>query len=171
MMWYKDFTLKAVVRGFDVVERQLDFLGATLIGQDHQTDTYFEVDQGKLKYRKGTIEHLITHYERKMEAGLERTVVYRYDVDPAAELVDELMRTKRQVGVTKKTRKIFRWRNVKLHLDELADGMQYVEIEAIDRDNVFTDESLRAQCFEMKVFLGIPDQALVKTGYLNQAEK
>lgn len=49
------------------------------IGLDLQTDHYFEIEKGKLKWREGTVENLITHYERIDDSGMERTIVYRYD--------------------------------------------------------------------------------------------
>jgi adenylate cyclase, class 2 len=79
---YLDYTIKAKLDSTERVEILLKSLHATLVGLDIQTDTYFETSKGKLKLRQGTIENLITHYERIVEDGFERTIVYRYDVNP-----------------------------------------------------------------------------------------
>lgn len=37
---------------------------ADFIGNDHQLDTYFKVDEGRLKLREGTIENNLIYYRR-----------------------------------------------------------------------------------------------------------
>ncbi len=61
---YKDYTIKAPISNSEIIECVLKNIGALFIGTDHQTDLYFETPVGKLKLRQGTIENLITHYER-----------------------------------------------------------------------------------------------------------
>lgn len=166
-MNYKDYTLKAKVTDMERIEEGLKSAGAYYEGLDHQTDYYFQTGIGKLKYRKGTIEHLITHYQRKIVDGMERTTVYRYDKNPTEDQINHLRSTSKQIGVTQKERRIFTLENIKIHVDKLPDGRCYLEIEAIDRTGNFTEEDLRAQCLDMKSKLGIGDEDLVGTGYLD----
>jgi len=147
------------------MEERLARLQATYIGLDAQTDYYFETPYGKLKRRQGTIENLITHYERVVVDGVEKTRVYQYDVNPTKEQIYSLERSHRQIGVVRKDRKIYLLNHVKIHLDQLPDGSCFVEVEAIDRSNNFTDRELKEQCLAMKMLLGIADSELVKTGY------
>ncbi|MDL5050180.1 hypothetical protein QQ054_29675 [Oscillatoria amoena NRMC-F 0135] len=53
-----------------------------------------------------------------------------------------------------------------MHLDTLQDGRQFIEIEAIDPANRFTEADLQHQCLSMKTQLGIADSDLVQTGYM-----
>ena len=85
---YKDFNIKAIVTDRLTIERALVEMHATFVGVDKQKDTYFSVPKGKLKLREGTIENLITHYERVDEKGMERTIVYQYDLKPNAQRFD-----------------------------------------------------------------------------------
>ncbi|MEO8174363.1 MAG: class IV adenylate cyclase [Sediminibacterium sp.] len=163
---YKDYTIKAVVADFKQIENLLQELKATFAGVDHQTDTYFQVSIGKLKLRQGTIENLITHYERKTDNGMEKTTVYQYDVNPSSEQITSLFNSHAVIGVIKKDRMIYFIDNIKIHLDTIQEMKQFIEIEAIDRSNVFTGEALRAQCLDIKKKLGINDSDLIKTGYL-----
>ena len=90
MVNYKDFTLKARLKNRSAVEQKLLELGAILEGDDYQQDYYFRILNGKLKYRKGTLGTLITHYERFSIDKIEKTTVYRYDVNPSENEVKKL---------------------------------------------------------------------------------
>jgi len=165
---YKDFTIKARVSNREKIEETLRMLNAEFIGTDFQTDHYFETTQGKLKWREAILENLITHYERFLDSGLERTVVYRYDLNPSPSQIQELTKNHKLIGVTRKQRKIFHLHNVKIHIDKLPNEEEFIEIEAIDRDNRFSVDELRNQCLEIKLKLDILDRDLVQTGYLNR---
>ena len=164
---YKDYSLKARLENFEEIEHKLEKLGAHYIGQDQQTDTYFETSQGKLKLRQGTIENLIAHYERKMINGMERTSNYRYDQNPGMADVKELFSNHKVIGVIKKLRKIYKIQNVKIHLDKTEQGELFMEIEAIDEFDAYSENELEKLCIETKSKLGIRDDQLVKSGYLN----
>lgn len=163
---YQDFTIKAKVSDFEKTEKILRAINSTFVGVDLQKDIYFKVAKGKLKWRQGTIENLITHYERIDDGGLEKTIVYRYDVNPTQEQVDQLYKSYEEIGSIEKERKIFYIDNVKIHLDKIKDHQVFIEIEAIDRDVTQSNDELRSQCLKIKEKLGIEDIDLIKTGYL-----
>ncbi len=165
---YKDFTLKALAPDFELLEDLLKNCGALFLGVDEQKDTYFQTDTGKLKLREGTIENLITHYERILEDGIERTVVYRYDVNPSAIEIENLITNYKTIGTVKKERSIYLLDIHKIQLDRLDQG-DFLEIESIDREEKFTTEELRKRCLELKEKLGIADADLVPTGYFRNS--
>ncbi|MBI3482368.1 MAG: CYTH domain-containing protein, partial [Bacteroidetes bacterium] len=115
---YKDFTIKARLVNSKNVVKKLAALKAEFIGKDLQTDHYFETDKGKLKWREGTIENLITHYERFDDSGMERTIVYQYDINPSQDQIDDLFLNHKVIGITKKERRIYQLNNIKIHLDK-----------------------------------------------------
>lgn len=164
---YKDFTIKAKTDNPEAIEKLLIQMNANFLGLDMQIDYYFETEKGKLKYRQGTIENLITHYEREFRGGIEKTTVFRYDKNPTPEQITRLKTEKKQIGVTEKERKIYWLNNIKIHLDRLPGGQCFIEIEAIDRENNFTDEELKSQLLAVKSMLHIQDHNLVKTGYMS----
>lgn len=166
MHGYKDYTLKAKVNSFTAIEDELSRLKALFVGTDKQTDYYFQVAKGKLKLRQGTIENLITHYERIPENGIEKTIVYRYEKNPSLEEIESLKESRNIIGKVEKQRKIYWLENVKIHLDKMNDGQQFIEVEAIDVSNRFTENDLRVQCFEIQSKLGINDEDVIRTGYL-----
>lgn len=162
---YKDFTIKALLRNRAAVLKIIQGLNAECMGLDKQTDHYFRVSRGKLKYREGSVENLITHYERVDEQGIERTIVYRYDIDPAEELIGELFRRHHKIGITVKERMIFKAGNIKIHIDKLPGGEEFIEIEAIDAEGAYSVDDLRDQCLMMRLKLEIQETDLIKTGY------
>ncbi len=164
-MFYKDFTLKAQLDNFDEIEGKLKRLNAVLIGVDNQKDTYFATSKGKLKLREGNIEFLITHYQRVVENGMERSEVFRYEQNPSEEAINRLFSEHEVLGITKKERKIYWIDNIKIHLDTLEDKSKFIEIEAIDKDNRFTELYLQSQCKQLVDYLEIPSKNFVKTGY------
>ena len=87
---YKDYTIKAKISSGKELENKLSQLNSNFLGVDIQTDTYFEVETGKLKLREGTIENLITHYERTRDGDAEKTNVFRYDLNPSKEEIEKL---------------------------------------------------------------------------------
>lgn len=164
-MPYKDFTAKAPLDSFESVEAKLIAIGAVFSGTDFQKDTYFETKKGKLKYREGTIEHLITHYQRIIENGMERSEVFRYETQPSQAAITKLYSEHKIIGTTEKQRKIYHFKHIKIHLDLLPDKRKFIEIEAIDREGKFSNKELSEQCLAMAELLQIPYESFIKTGY------
>lgn len=162
---YQDITLKAKVADAKKLEDKLMAIGASFLGTDRQTDYYFATARGKLKYREGTIENLITHYERLLVDGVERTLVYRYDLHPGEDELKKLFEEK-PIGITCKERKIFFLGHIKIHVDKLENNEQFIEIEVIDRENKRTFDHLKKECFDLQIKLGISNSDLIPTGYL-----
>jgi predicted adenylyl cyclase CyaB len=166
MLNYKDATLKARVSTTQQMIVLLDKLGAIFLGEDEQHDTYFQVTQGKLKYRKGNLGSLITHYARKMVDDMEMTQVYRYDVNPSEEVVLQLFQTHQVLGETHKKRVLYQCGNVTIHLDELPDGQTFMEAEAKDFGDIYSEKELQKQCCDLFGYLGVDQVDWIRTGYL-----
>ncbi|MEL6535753.1 MAG: CYTH domain-containing protein [Bacteroidota bacterium] len=168
---YQDVTLKAQLYELLSVENKLRAMNARFAGVDVQTDTYYEVDRGKLKWRQGTVESLITHYERTEQDGVETTTVFRYDLDPTEEDLYDLRREHRTLGEIHKTRQIFWVGTLKVHLDTLPTGEFFVEIEAIDQCKKVAHATLLEQAHALREQLGISKDDLVPTGYFEGPEE
>ena len=59
-----------------LVSRQADFRGL-----DHQVDSYFKVNTGRLKLREGQIENALIFYDREDAKGpkLSNVTLYHFD--------------------------------------------------------------------------------------------
>jgi adenylate cyclase class IV len=56
--------IKAICHNLETVRMILQNLRARFVGQDQQTDTYFNVPDGRLKLREGRIENALIYYRR-----------------------------------------------------------------------------------------------------------
>lgn len=168
---YKDYTVKAALRDRVAVVEKLKSINAQYHATDHQTDFYFKTSKGKLKYRKGKIENLITHYIRKNVDGIERTTVLRYERDPSGDVIDALFRDYEHIGTIEKERVVFLLSNIRIHLDRLENGDEFLELEAIDRKRMFSEAELRSQCLDLLKRLGVETGNVIRTGYLDSIQR
>ena len=57
--------IKAHCQYPEKIQKILEVKNGRFIGTDHQTDTYFKVENGRLKLKEGNIENALIHYERQ----------------------------------------------------------------------------------------------------------
>ncbi|MDX6664158.1 MAG: cytidine deaminase, partial [Solirubrobacteraceae bacterium] len=70
-------------------------------------------------------------------------------------------------AVVVKRRRLFLWRDVRIHLDEVEELGTFVELEAVAApESDLTAEHRRV--VELRGALGITDERLVATGYADQ---
>ncbi|MEZ4655680.1 MAG: hypothetical protein R3E12_19350 [Candidatus Eisenbacteria bacterium] len=67
--------IKARTNDLEAVRRYLESSGADYVGTDEQLDIYFQVDRGRLKLRRGSIENALIHYDRPNTNGMRESVV------------------------------------------------------------------------------------------------
>ena len=164
-MSYKDLTSKVQVACQESLEQKLIEIGAQFIREEVQQDFYFDVPNGKLKYRKSTFNSLITHYERIKMGKMEKTTVYQYDVNPSISEIQLLFDTTQLIGETIKTRKVYQFQNSTLHLDLPNTGGVFLEIEVKDFDGFKPEHELIAEANFVFQLLGISQNQYLETGY------
>ena len=163
---YKDFTQKAFLKDVEGIRKRIFSLEFHFLGKEFQHDLYFKVVHGKLKYRKSSAKSLITHYERILSDNGERTVVYRYDLNPTQEEIQLLTSSNELIGEVRKLREIYRKENIFIHLDVLESGECFIEVEVKDLDKQFSEEELKLSCYTTFLQLGFDPEVLINTGYL-----
>ncbi|MBI5640646.1 MAG: class IV adenylate cyclase [Nitrospirae bacterium] len=137
---------------------------AVFIGEDHQVDTYFKVQCGRLKLREGNIEKALIYYEREDAQGPKKSEVILYK-DPAPSLKDILTKALGVRVVVDKQREIYFIDNVKFHLDTVQGLGSFIEIEAIDDNGSIGEVRLLVQCKEYLSLLEITDDQLIAGSY------
>lgn len=146
--------------------------GAVLKGVDEQTDTYFNVANGRLKLREGNVENNLIFYERPNIAGPKNS---SFDLFPVGHLDKEGLKSilSNSMGVkavVKKNREIYYIKNVKFHIDTVPGLGSFVEIEA---GNILADLSqsqLQEQCDFYTAALGISDNDMMSVSYSDMLE-
>jgi adenylate cyclase class IV len=139
--------------------------------EDHgtllQRDTYFHAVQGRLKLREapGAVAELISY--RRADRGGPKVSNYRIVpvLDPPAMIaaLDDALGIR---AVVEKARRLLLWRNVRIHLDEVAGLGSFLELEAVSDapGGLYAEE---AKISELRTALDIEDDVLVARGYVD----
>jgi adenylate cyclase, class 2 len=142
-------------------EREADFKGL-----DHQIDTYFQVNQGRLKLRQGNIEKTLIFYQRENQKDIKQCDAIIIDFPEAQQIKELLTRANGVLVVVDKKREIYFINNVKFHIDQVKSLGNFVEIEAIDEGgHIEKREKLFKQCQEYLNLFGINDKDLIDCSY------
>ncbi len=149
------------------IRKILTDCSAEFKGIDHQVDTYFKSDHGRLKLRQGNIENSLIFYDRPDQAGPKRADValFRTDSPGGSQLHDVLTKSLETAVVVDKQREIYFVDNVKFHIDRVEGLGNFVEIEAIDEAGQIGIEQLRQQCDYYIALFGIEAKDLIDTSY------
>jgi len=156
---------KASTNNLAALEALLLLHKPLFIGEDHQADTYFNVQSGRLKLREGNIENALIHYEREDFAGAKSSYVLLYQHQPDIALKEILIKTLGIKAVVDKRRRIYFISNVKFHFDTVEGLGTFVEVEAIDKDGTIGKEKLQAQCNEYAALFEIADEDYCSVSY------
>jgi len=134
-------------------------------GTDLQTDTYFNVKNGRLKLREGNIENNLIYYERNNQAGPKSSSFILTKIPDAEKLKESLASADGIKVVVKKKREIYYIKNVKFHIDEVEGLGAFVEIEAWNMGVDLSKDELQQQCeFYMQQF-SIEEKDLIEVSY------
>lgn len=161
----KNYEFKAKVSEPEVYEKLLLALNPEFKGEDHQIDTYFNVSRGRLKLREGNIENALIQYEREniSDSKLSKVILYRHNPDPA---LKEILISQFGIrAIVEKRRKIYFLGNVKFHFDKVENMGTFMEVEAIDTDNSFTRNELKAQCDYFLNYFSLSTSDLLSESY------
>ena len=139
---------------------------AKYLGADVQTDTYFKIETGRLKLRRGNIENSLIYYEREDKKDSKQSDVILFDNQGRINELEEIMKKTHDILViVEKKRNIYFIENVKFHIDNVSRLGRFIEIEAISKDKILPIEKLQEQCNYYKTLLGIEDRNLIKNSY------
>jgi len=134
-------------------------------GIDQQTDTYFNVPEGRLKLRQGNIENALIYYTRSNQAGPKQS---NCEVWPAADSngLKSILENSLGILVTvTKTREIYFINNIKFHIDTVEELGNFIEIEASNKTADISSEKLREQCQHFIELLGIREEEMIAHSY------
>jgi len=173
-MSFLNVEIKAKCTAPDFIREYLLSHQAEFKGIDQQTDTYFNVNKGRLKLREGNIENNLIYYERADQHGPKNSNFNLVKINDTCGLKEALIKSIGIKVIVKKKREIYYIKNVKFHIDEVENLGSFVEIEA---GNILADLSnidLTQQCnFYIKEFkieaedlieVSYSDMLLAKTG-------
>lgn len=160
-----NFEFKAVAAHVEELENKLLELHPRFIGTDHQTDTYFNVVNGRLKLREGNIENSLIYYERQNVAEAKQSKILLYPHAPNKSLKEILIKLHGIKATVTKIRKIYFIDNVKFHFDKVSQLGTFIEVEAIDTTGNLGIEKLKEQCHQYATLFGIRSSDYIAESY------
>lgn len=170
-MGFLNVEIKARTNKDDKIRAFLLEHGAEFKGIDHQTDTYFNVQKGRLKLREGNIENNLIYYERVNENGPKNSHFNLIKVTDASGLKEVLKKALGIKIIIRKKREIYCIGNVKFHLDDVPELGKFVEIEAGNMLSDLEERKLQEQCEFYTREFEIEPTDLIAASYSDMPEK
>lgn len=164
-MSYLNIEIKARCSKPGFVREWLNSHQAVFKGTDHQTDSYFQVKEGRLKLREGNIENNLIYYRRANQEGPKASSFELLPVSDPAKMKAILVAALGVKVVVEKKREIYFIDNVKFHIDEVPGLGHFVEIEAGNLTRDLDRSTLEAQCAHYMQMLNIQQQDLIDRSY------
>jgi len=163
----KIFEIKCPIIDPEQKHVQLLKLGASYQGLDHQIDTYFKVDSGRLKLREGQIENTLIRYHRPEDTTIKQSSVLFQTLpsETVSGIKTILMDSNGIWKIVDKQRGIYFIDNVKFHIDKVQGLGEFIEIEAIDIDNRRTSSELKQQCAAFVKLLDLDTNSFIDKSY------
>ena len=164
-MTHLNIEFKAKASDIVSLEEKLLTLKPKYVGEDHQKDTYYNVDFGRLKLREGNIENALIWYNRENVGGAKQSDILLYKHLPDEALKNILLKLHGIKIVVDKIRKIYFVDNVKFHFDRVEGLGTFIEVEAIDDSGNIGIEKLKDQCNFYISFFDIKENEFMKKSY------
>lgn len=147
--------IKARYSDRDRAEQILSSLGAGPAGVFQQKDTYFNVTNGRLKLRQLAVDQgQLIYYRREDTAGPKRSdyeISATTDPEALCRILNELMGS--WIEVTK-TRQVWLWENVRIHLDDVEGLGKFVELEAVTEEQGVEESRERVETLMRALEIG-----------------
>lgn len=160
----RNIELKARLENRDAAVTACARINAELQGDIYQVDTYFAVPEGRLKLREsspGGTE--LVHYRRPDVSGPKGCDYRLVTVDgPMKPVLADVLGIS---AVVEKTRTLYLWENVRIHLDDVVGLGHYIEFEAVQKSAKDDDDGHAKLQFLIEAF-EIGDDALEELSYL-----
>lgn len=161
----RNIELKARIVSLEAVRATAQNLATGQLGLMHQIDTYFHAPRGRLKLRQidGQPAQLIS-YQRSDEAQARHSD-YRIAPVADAELLKQNLAAFRGIQVVvDKTREVFLYHNVRIHLDQVQGLGTFLEFESVLSDEI-NDTAGHAQVEWLCGQFGITPEHVVPQSY------
>ncbi|MFW6282897.1 MAG: class IV adenylate cyclase [Minisyncoccales bacterium] len=164
-MKHKNIEIKAKSENPEKIREILKSKKAEFKGVDHQIDTYFKINSGRLKLREGNIENHLIHYNRADKEGPKQSDITLFKTDPQSSLKEILTKALGILVIVDKKRRIYFIDNVKFHIDTVEKLGTFIEIEAISKNNNIEEKKLLEQCNYYIDLLEISKEDLISKSY------
>lgn len=140
--------------------------GAEHVGTFRQVDTYFLLGERRLKLRtnRDGKEGQLVYYERPDAAGVKESEVLLATMPDAKAVLDILRRAFPVQAEVRKTREIYRYRGVQVHLDTVPGLGRFIEFEKVLETEADREPASR-ELESLRSYFQIPTEDLMASSY------
>ena len=163
--------IKARVRDMAGLRARAEALSDTPVQVIPQEDTFFHTHKGRLKLRRLQPDQAqLVYYERPDQDGPKRSNYHIYATSNPQGLLITLTQALGVRGVVRKTRYLYLYGQTRIHLDDVEDLGQFMELEVVLREG---QSDAEGQCIaeELMVRLGVQKEDLLEGAYMDLLEK
>jgi predicted adenylyl cyclase CyaB len=134
----QNIEIKARKNDHAATRKTAEKIGARYEGQYSQKDTYYRVDDGRLKLREtDATENQLIYYSRPDQRGPKISDYQIFAVEDIAALKDILGVAMGEWLIVEKRRLVYWYDDVRIHIDQVTDLGNFLELEGVitDPDN------------------------------------
>lgn len=162
----QNMEIKACCRDVPLFRKKLESLPVRFEGDDVQTDTFFCVSNGWLKFRESKLYgNTLIPYQRPRQSEPKQSdysLIPITNGEKTKHLLSQLLGVN---GIVKKTRAIYWYENVRIHLDTVENLGEFIEFEAVLPDAAEHEVNYKKLNWLMDYF-GIQKTDLISEPYL-----
>jgi len=162
--------IKARARDFSGIRARAEALADSPVQVISQEDTFFSVSQGRLKLRVRLPDPAqLIYYERPDQDGPKRSDYQIFETGDPENLKLTLSRALGIRGVVRKTRYLYLIDQTRVHLDDVQDLGQFMELEVVLRPGQ-ADAEGQAIAEDLMSKLGVKSSDLLEGAYMDLLE-
>ncbi|MDE0041438.1 MAG: class IV adenylate cyclase [Candidatus Poribacteria bacterium] len=155
---HRNLEFKAEAASLELLRTNLRALEAECSGRLHQIDTYFDVPKGRLKLREvedygGTL----VYYERPDAAESRYSHYQLCDIanhTTFKQMMSDVLRVK---VIVEKNRELWIYGNTRIHLDEVLNLGEFIELETVIRDQSEAEAQTEHNYLKQKLHIAAAD--------------
>ena len=168
----ENIEIKARVGNLDVIRKRVLKIKHEFLGSDHQVDTYFKTNSGRMKLRESSLSgpYLIL-YLRNDLSGPKSSIYQTLAVENTQGVKNLLSQMLGIHTVVEKEREIYIYENVRIHLDWVKNLGTFLEFEAVLNDKYKNRTAEKMKVHQLMETFGITEDNLVSTSYENLIQK
>jgi len=163
--------IKARVHDLDGLRARAEALSDTPVQVILQEDTFFNTSKGRLKLRLLQPDQAqLVYYERPDQDGPKRSNYHIYETSDPQGLKTALRMALGIRGIVRKTRYLYLAGQTRIHLDDVEDLGQFMELEVVLREGQ-SDAEGQAIAEDLMTRLGVREEDLLEGAYMDLLEK
>ena len=162
--------IKARVRDFDELRRRAELISDSPVVVIPQNDIFFNVPQGRLKLRVLAPDRgQLIYYQRADQGGPKRSDYHLSETTDPNSLRHVLALAYGIRGVVKKRRYLYLAGQTRIHLDDVEELGQFMELEVVLQDGQGDAEG-QAIAEDLMTRLGVERSDLLEGAYMDLIE-